>query len=83
MLAKRKEERGAIEACARIKIQAAIVKATSLCLRARCMDILPDHAADPDTEEGTEDEASQGEVSEAEEDLAGQWSSFRVRDGGD
>ena len=45
LLAKRKEGRGAVEHCCRVKLQAAIVKATSTCLRARCCDNAEDAAA--------------------------------------
>jgi hypothetical protein len=79
MLAKRKEERGAIEHCARLKIQAAIVKATSLCLRARCFDNQPHAAAG--TKEEAENEAGQAEEGEgAEEDLAGQLADLRAQE---
>lgn len=77
MLTKRKEERGVSENCACIKIQAAIVKATSLCLRARCFVNQPYAAAGE--WEGAEDEASQQEDAEVAEDLAGQWAALRVR----
>ena len=78
LLAKRKEERGVIEHCARLKIQSAIVKATSLCLRARCLNHLPDTAAAGTEEEaGTKADGSEGEE-EVEEDLAGQWANLHA-----
>ena len=81
LLAKRKEDRGAVEHCCRVKLQAAIVKATSTCLRARCFDNTDDAAAGQ--EEAEDGVGSEEEASDVEEDLAGQWSSLRVRSRGD
>ena len=81
LLAKRKEDRGAVEHCCRVKLQAAIVKATSTCLRARCFDNTDDAAAGQ--EEAEDGVGSEEEASDVEEDLAGQWSSLRVRSSGD
>jgi hypothetical protein len=78
MLAKRKEERGAIEHCARLKLQVAIVKATSLCLRTRCYDNQPFAAAGNRGEAESEADLSEGEGEDVEEDLAGQLVSLRV-----
>jgi hypothetical protein len=72
--------RGPSESCARIRIQVAIVKATSLCLRARSIN--NQSCATDNNEVGADGDAPEtdaaDQASDGLEDLAGEWADLMV-----
>jgi hypothetical protein len=74
---KKEGGRGPSEACARLRIQLAIVKATSMCIRSRSLNTKPSGAAVDDAQDG----ADSGRVEEECEeplDLEAEWGDLRT-----